>query len=99
MIITGGEKVFPSEVEQVIARHPDVVEVCVIGLPDEKWGEAVTAVVVPKEDAKVTEQDIIDWCTGKIAGFKKAEELPRTGSGKIIHRKVKEKLVQELGLR
>ncbi len=106
MIITGGEKVFPSEVEQVIARHPEVVEVCVVGLPDEKWGEAVTAVVVPREGAKVTEKDIVDWCTGKIAGYKKpkrvffvkAEELPRTGSGKIIHRKVKEMLIQRLGL-
>jgi acyl-CoA synthetase (AMP-forming)/AMP-acid ligase II len=107
MIITGGEKVFPSEVEQVIGRHPDVVEVCVVGLPDEKWGEAVTAVVVPREGSKLTEKDVIDWCTGKIAGYKKpkrvffkrAEELPRTGSGKIIHRRVKEGLIKELGIR
>ncbi|MEM2211950.1 MAG: class I adenylate-forming enzyme family protein [Candidatus Nezhaarchaeales archaeon] len=106
MIITGGEKVFPSEVEAVIGQHPDVVEVCVVGLPDEKWGEAVTAVVVPREGRKLTEKDVIDWCTGKMAGFKKpkkvvfvkAEELPRTGSGKIIHRKVKEKLLKELSL-
>ncbi len=106
MIITGGEKVFPSEVEQVIAQSPDVVEVCVIGLPDEKWGEAVTAVVVTGESSKLTEKEVIDWCTGKITSYKKpkkvffmkAEELPRTGSGKIIHRGVKEKLLKQLGL-
>lgn len=104
MIITGGEKVFPSEVEQVIAQNPDVTEVCVVGLPDEKWGEAVTAVVVSREGSKLTKKDVIDWCTGKMAGYKrpkkvffmKAEELPRTGSGKIIHRRVKEKLIKQL---
>ena len=96
MIITGGEHVYPSEVEKVIASHPDVFDAAVIGLPDEKWGEIVTAVVVSK--GKLDETTIIDYCRDKMAGFKrpkqviliKPEEMPRTPTGKILHRVLRE---------
>jgi acyl-CoA synthetase (AMP-forming)/AMP-acid ligase II len=99
MIITGGENVFPSEVERVICRHPAVFESAVIGVPDTKWGEAVKAVVILKKGAVCSEQDLIDFCRDKLAGFKRPksvefispEEMPRTGSGKILHRVLRER--------
>jgi acyl-CoA synthetase (AMP-forming)/AMP-acid ligase II len=95
LIITGGEHVYPSEVEKVIGSHPDVLDVAIIGLPDEIWGEAVTAFVIPKDpNAPPDEKEIISFCRDKIAGYKRPkqvrlisqEEMPRTGSGKILHR-------------
>ena len=99
MIITGGEHVYPSEVQEIIISHPDVFDVAVIGLPHEKWGEQVTAVVVPKQNAKVNEKMIIDYCRDKLAGYKrpkkvifiKDEEMPRTPTGKILHRILRER--------
>lgn len=99
MIITGGENVHPSEVEEVIGTYPDVFDVAVIGLPDDKWGERVAAVVVPKEDATLDEKTIKDICKDKMAGYKlpkdvifiKADEMPRTPTGKILHRILREK--------
>jgi len=99
MIITGGEHVYPSEVEAVICQHPKVFDVAVIGAPDDIWGEAVKAVVILKDGKKCTAQEIIDWCRGKVAGYKKPksvdfikpEEMPRTTTGKILHRKLREK--------
>lgn len=106
MIMSGGEHIYPTEIEDCIARHPKVDIVSVVGLPDPKWGEAVTAVVTPKPGENLTEEEIKEWCRGKIAGymipkkvyFIKAEEYPRTAVGKIIRRKLKEKLKKELGL-
>ncbi|MFH2009020.1 MAG: AMP-binding protein [bacterium] len=97
MIITGGENVFPSEVENVISTHPAVFDVAVIGLSDPKWGEAIKAVVILHDnpDAQATtEQEIRDYCAGKLAGYKRPktvtfippEEMPRTATGKILHR-------------
>ena len=102
LMITGGEHVYPSEVEFVIAQHPRVFDVGVVGLPDEKWGEAVTAVVIPKEGETPTEEEIIEWCMGKMAGFKKPkrvifikpEDMPRTTTGKIFHRKLGRSLLR-----
>ncbi len=99
MIITGGENVYPSEVENCIASHPKVKDVAVIGIPHEKWGEAVHAVVILKEGQQATEEEIIEWCRGKIAGYKrpksvsfiKDEEMPRTATGKILHRVLRER--------
>jgi acyl-CoA synthetase (AMP-forming)/AMP-acid ligase II len=98
MIITGGEHVYPSEVEDVIASHPDIFDVAVIGIPHDKWGEAVMAVAILKEGAKVAEEDIINFCRDKMAGYKKPkavkfitqDDMPRTASGKILHRILKE---------
>jgi long-chain acyl-CoA synthetase len=90
MIITGGENVYSVEVERAIAEHPDVREVAVIGVPSETWGEAVMAVVVLRDGAQVSEQELIDHCGGRIANYKKPKsivfhqgELPKTGPGKL----------------
>ncbi len=96
IIITGGENVYSTEVENVIYEHPAVLEVAVIGVPDEKWGEAVKAVIVLKEGMQATEQEIIDFVKSKIARYKApksvdfVEELPKTGSGKIQKTKIRE---------
>ena len=69
MIVSGGENVYPAEVENALADHPAVADVAVIGVPDEKWGEAVKAVVVLKPGEKVNEADVIQYTKRKIAGY------------------------------
>ena len=102
MIITGGENVYPSEIEEVVGSHECVLDCAVIGLPDEKWGEKVTAVVIKKDGLKpedITEEMIKDCCRGQIAGYKRPkevifideDEMPRTPTGKILHRKLRDK--------
>ena len=97
MIISGGENVFPVEVENVISAHPDVLEVAIIGVPDDKWGEAVKAVVVAREGRAPGGDAIIAHCRGKLAGFKAPksvdfiDQLPRNASGKITKAPLKEK--------
>jgi acyl-CoA synthetase (AMP-forming)/AMP-acid ligase II len=92
MIITGGENVYPAEVESAIYGHPDVLEVAVIGVPDDKWGEAVKAVCAPKPGSVIDPDSIIAWTREKIAGFKvpktvdSVEALPRNASGKILRK-------------
>ncbi|WP_374527561.1 fatty acid--CoA ligase [Novosphingobium sp.] len=96
MIITGAENVYPAEVESAIYGHPDVLEVAVIGVPDEKWGEAVKAVCVPKPGHTIDPQSIMDWARTRIAGFKVPKSvdvidaLPRNPSGKILRRSLRE---------
>ena len=97
MIISGGENVYPSEVEGLLGTHPKIKDVAVIGIPDEKWGEAVQAVVVLHDGQTATEVEILDWAKDRIAGYKrpraisfiKEEEMPRTATGKILHRTLK----------
>lgn len=90
MIVTGAENVYPIEVENVLAGHPDIADVAVIGIPDEKWGEAVKAVVVPRDGATIDTDALLDWCKENIAGFKRprsvdvVDALPRNASGKIL---------------
>lgn len=92
MIITGGENVYPAEVESAIFGHPAVQEVAVFGVPDEKWGEAVKAVVVAKPGETVDEAAIIAWARERIAPFKCPRSvdviaaLPRNASGKILRK-------------
>ncbi|WP_372236867.1 fatty acid--CoA ligase [Sphingopyxis sp. KK2] len=92
MIISGGENVYPAEVESAIFGHPAVQEVAVIGIPDQKWGETVKAVVVPKPGMSIDEGDIIAWARERIAAFKAPrsvdviEALPRNASGKILRK-------------
>jgi acyl-CoA synthetase (AMP-forming)/AMP-acid ligase II len=92
MIITGGENVYPAEVESAIFGHPAVQEVAVFGIPDEKWGESVKAAVVAKPGTSVEEADVIAWARDRIAPFKcprsidVIEALPRNASGKILRK-------------
>jgi acyl-CoA synthetase (AMP-forming)/AMP-acid ligase II len=94
MIISGGENVYPSEVEALLGVHPKVKDVAVIGVPHEKWGESVHAVVILRDGAAATESELLDWCKDRIAGYKRPrsvafmreEEMPRTATGKILHR-------------
>jgi acyl-CoA synthetase (AMP-forming)/AMP-acid ligase II len=96
MIISGGENVYPAEIENVILTHPAVTEVAVIGQPSEKWVESPFAVVVRKDDS-VMEQDILDHCDGKLARFKLPkgaafiEVIPRNANGKVLKRLLREK--------
>ena len=103
MIISGGENVYPSEVEAALGSHPSVKDVAVIGLPDEKWGERVHAVVVLHKGASASAAELGDWCRGKIAGYKRPRsisfaaegELPRTATGKVQHAALRQKLLDE----
>jgi long-chain acyl-CoA synthetase len=96
MIVSGGFNVYPKEVENVLYSHPAVLEAAVFGVPDEKWGEAVKAVVSLKAGQKATEEDIIEHCRKHLAGYKKPKsvdfikELPKSPFGKIWRRKLKE---------
>jgi acyl-CoA synthetase (AMP-forming)/AMP-acid ligase II len=96
VIITGGENVSSIEVEDAVFSHPAVAEVAVIGVPDEKWGEMVTAVVVVAEGQQVTAEEIVAHCRGRIAGYKIPkrvefrDELARTATGKIQKFKLRE---------
>lgn len=90
MLISGGVNIYPREIEEVLYSHPGVLDVAVIGVPDPVWGESVKAIVVPREGANLTEETIIEFCEGKLAGYKKpksvdfVDELPRNPSGKIL---------------
>jgi long-chain acyl-CoA synthetase len=96
MIISGAENVYPAEVDNAIYGHPHVVEVAVIGVPDEKWGEAVKAIVVPKPGVTPDPDGIIEFARARIAGFKVPKSidfvnaLPRNASGKILRRTLRE---------
>ncbi|MGB3847950.1 MAG: long-chain-fatty-acid--CoA ligase [Sphingopyxis sp.] len=97
MIISGGENVYPAEVESLLSGHPAVAEAAIVGMPDAKWGEAVTAAVVLR-DPGVADHDIIDWMRGRIAAYKipkaivRLDALPRNGAGKILRRAIREEL-------
>ncbi len=90
IIKTGAENVSSVEVEQWVAKHPKVVECTAVGLPHERWGEAVTVFVVPKPGASVEEEEIIAYCKEGLAGYKVPKrvimltELPKNPSGKIL---------------
>ena len=100
MIISGGENVYPSEVEAVLVTHPAVKDAAVIGLPDATWGERVQGVVVLREGAAAAESELVAWCRERLAGYKRPrtiaiiadDEMPRTATGKVQHRLLKAKL-------
>jgi acyl-CoA synthetase (AMP-forming)/AMP-acid ligase II len=97
MIISGGENVYPAEIEGVLARHPDVLEVAVIGMPSPRWGESAAAVVVPKPDSSLGAADLIAFCDGKLARYKiprvveLVTEIPRNPTGKVLKRLLRER--------
>jgi long-chain acyl-CoA synthetase len=96
MIITGGENVYPAEVENALFDHPAIADVAVIGVPDERWGEAVKAIVVPKPGARPAADEIIAFARARLAHYKCpssvdwAEALPRNPSGKLLKRELRE---------
>ena len=95
MIITGGENVYSAEVENVLYMHPAIAEAAVIGVPHEKWVEAIKAVIVLKPGAKANEQEIIEFCKQNLASYKKpayvefVTEMPKTSMGKILKRELR----------
>lgn len=90
MIISGGENVYSVEVEQVLNSHPQVLEAATIGVPDEKWGEMVAAIIVPKNGEAIDEEEVLRYCKDRLAGYKipkkffYSDVLPRNASGKIL---------------
>jgi malonyl-CoA/methylmalonyl-CoA synthetase len=102
LIISGGYNVYPREVEEVLEGHPGVAEVAVVGLPDEEYGEKVTAAVV-SDDPELTAEEVKDFCQDDLAGYKKprevffVEELPRNALGKVQKHLVQESLVEPKG--
>lgn len=106
MIISGGENVYPSEVESILGAHPAIQDVAVIGVPHDKWGEAVEAVVVLHAGhEQVDEAAILDWCRSRMAGYKRPQairfvtdaQMPRTATGKILHRVLRDRLTTGAG--
>lgn len=100
MLISGGENVYPAEVENMLLSHPQIADAAVLGLPSPKWGEVPLAVLVKKPGAALTEADLLGWCKGKLASFKLpkvvvfAEAIPRNPSGKILKRVLREQLLE-----
>jgi fatty-acyl-CoA synthase len=98
MFISGGENVYPAEVEQVLFHHPNVLDVAVIGVPDERWGEVGMAVVVPRDPAAFDRDGLLAFCDGKLARYKipkrvtTVDELPRNAAGKVLKRDLREGL-------
>ncbi|HTA09102.1 MAG TPA: AMP-binding protein [Streptosporangiaceae bacterium] len=95
MIISGGENIYPAEVEAVLAEHPAVADVAVVGRSDATWGEAVHAVIIPAAGTTASSADIIDWCRDRLAHFKCpktiefTDALPRTTTGKVLKRELR----------
>ena len=89
MYISGGENVYPAEIERVMKAHPDIDDIAVIGIPDEDWGEVGCAFVIPKPGSNLTDKDVIHFCKERLATFKCpqkimfCEEFPRTSLGKV----------------
>ncbi|MEM7355843.1 MAG: AMP-binding protein [Acidobacteriota bacterium] len=101
MIVTGALNVYPSEVERTLARHPRVADVAVVGIPDPRWGEAVTACVVPSSGGPPAEQELLDFCRERLAGYKRPkavhffDEIPRNPAGKPLRRVLRERLTPQ----
>ena len=102
MIISGGENVYPAEVEDALYQHPDIKEVAAIGVQHPRWGETVRAVVVLKEGASLTEQEVIDFTQGRLARYKQpksvafTDTLPRNPTGKVLKFELREKFGQPI---
>jgi fatty-acyl-CoA synthase len=104
MVIRGGENIFPREVEEFLLRHPKVADVYVVGVPDAFFGEELLAVVRPREGAEITEQELREFCKGKISHqkipryFQFVDAYPMTASGKVQKFVLREQAIQTLGL-
>jgi fatty-acyl-CoA synthase len=97
MYISGGENVYPAEVEEVLYQLPGIAEVAVIGVEDDKWGEVGRAVVVAAPGAELSEADVIDYCRGKVGNYKLpksvvfTDALPRNATGKVLKHELRSK--------
>ncbi len=97
MIVSGGNNVYPREVEEVLAKHPEIENAVVLGIPDDHWGEAVHAVIVAAGNTDLSASDVMDFCGSQLAGYKKpksvefVDELPTSGYGKVMRREMREK--------
>jgi fatty-acyl-CoA synthase len=104
MVIRGGENIYPREIEEFLYSHPDVADVQVIGVPDQRYGEELMAWIVPRGGVTVTEEEIKEYCRGKIAHFKIpryvrfVDSYPMTVTGKVQKFKMREQAIEELGL-
>jgi fatty-acyl-CoA synthase/long-chain acyl-CoA synthetase len=96
MIISGGENIYPAEIEEILYSNPKILESAVIGIPDEKWGESVTAAVALKQGESANEDEIVEFCRARLAGYKIPRrviflaELPKSSAGKILKRVLRE---------
>jgi acyl-CoA synthetase (AMP-forming)/AMP-acid ligase II len=103
MIVSGGENIYPREIEEVLYHHPKIQEAAVIGVPDQVWGESVKAMVVLKKGETIEEKEVIEYCKNHLASYKKpksvefVEDLPRNPSGKVLKKTLKEKYIHQKG--
>jgi long-chain acyl-CoA synthetase len=103
MIISGGENIYPTEIDNLLSKHPDIISAATIGIPDEKWGEAVKVVAVKKPGSTLTEAEVIAYCKQNMAGYKCPKsvefwsELPLTATGKIMKRLIRDKFWEGKG--
>jgi long-chain acyl-CoA synthetase len=103
MIISGGVNIYPEDIEEVVIRHPKVLEVAVFGVPDEKWGESPRAVVVLREGNEATVDEIIEWANARLPGYQKIsgvdflKSLPRNPAGKVLKRELRAPFWKGLG--
>jgi fatty-acyl-CoA synthase len=104
MIIRGGENIYPREIEEFLLQHPQILDVQVVGLPDEKYGEEVSAWIRLRPGATLTEEQVREFCRGRIAHYKIpryvvfVEQYPTTVTGKIQKFKLREMGIQRFGL-
>lgn len=102
MILSGAINVYPAEIEEVLHEHTKIADVAVIGVPDEKWGEVPIAIVVLHEGEDVNQEDILEFCNGKLAKYKIphrvnfVEELPRSLQGKLLKYQLREKYIKNV---
>ncbi|KRB82359.1 hypothetical protein ASE00_09825 [Sphingomonas sp. Root710] len=105
LILSGGENIYPAEVEDVLASHPAIAELAIIGIPHPVWGEAVHAVIVAQGSERITLTDLDEFCRGRLSNYKRprsielVEALPKTATGKILRRELKEARAQTLAAR
>jgi fatty-acyl-CoA synthase len=104
MVIRGGENVYPREIEEFLYAHPQIADVQVIGVPDERYGEELMAWVIPRPGAALSEAEVREFCRGRIAHFKIpryvkfVDSFPMTVTGKVQKFKMREAAIEELGL-